>query len=79
MGRGPVKPKVSDIRRALRGIKEEGGHAERVEVDTTTGNFTVFLARTPNSHPAPSVAVSPRPEIDLLREVDAHDEQGRAA
>lgn len=70
MARGPVKPKVSDIRRALRAIKEERGHAERVEVDTTTGNFTVFLARTP------------RPEIDLLREVEdmlAPDEQGRAA
>ncbi|MGA8698339.1 MAG: hypothetical protein WB689_31785 [Xanthobacteraceae bacterium] len=49
---------------------KKNADTERVEVDTTTGNFTVFLARTP------------RPEIDLLREVEdmlAPDEQGRAA
>jgi hypothetical protein len=61
MPKGPLKPKVSEIRRTIRAVRREGEQAERVVVDFQTGNFTVVIARGDKP---------PRPEIDLLREVE---------
>ena len=61
MPKGPLKPKVSEIRRTIRALQREGEQAERVVVDFQTGNFAVVIARTDKP---------PRPDVDLLREVE---------
>jgi hypothetical protein len=59
MPKGPLKVKVSEIRRTLRAVRQEGQHAERIEVDFEAGNFAVVIAQGP-----------PRPEADVMREVE---------
>jgi UDP-N-acetylmuramate-alanine ligase len=59
MPKGPLKPKVSEIRRTIRAVRQEGEHDERVVVDFQTGNFAVVIAQGP-----------PRPEIEVMREVE---------
>jgi hypothetical protein len=61
MPRGPLKVKVSEIRRTLRAVQKEGEHAERIEVDFEAGNFAVVLARGDKPH---------RSQADVMREVE---------